>query len=117
MATNFFGNVNITGDKTHIGDNYYYNSPEDFIKENSRLTSTGVELAELIFENCKSTEERQELLNSFRDLILNGKDQSKKESTEKSSNKIKDFLLTIGTGTAAKILADYGKDLYNYLIA
>lgn len=64
---NFTG-ANINAENLHIGDNYNYNSPDDFLSKNNDfvLTQTEKELVKIIFDNTESEEERSAILDSLK---------------------------------------------------
>ncbi len=64
---NFTG-AKINAKNLHIGDNYHYDSSEDFLSKNNDfvLTQTEKELVKIIFDNTESEEERSAILNSLK---------------------------------------------------
>jgi hypothetical protein len=68
----------------------------------------------LIYEKAPTEDEREQILVSLRTIKENVETDGHEESNRQNSTKIKDFLMAAGTGTAAKIIAEWGKDLFNH---
>lgn len=101
---NFNGTVNATN--IHNGDNYYYNSPNEFYKGNSQFefSDTDKQLIELIYDKTNSEEERIQILNSLKSIK---EDEAVDLETKKSHFKtITNFITSTGTSLASKLITD-----------
>lgn len=80
---------NITGERAHIGD-VIYNNYETYIEE-KKLTTTEKELVKIIFDNTQSCEEREEILESLKQIK---KERLSKDMIENASEQFakKNFL-------------------------
>ena len=108
-------NGNVTGSHAQVGDINNYATPLEFYNtaENINYTNTEKQLVELIYENTSSEEEREKILNSLRTLKENEGSVGHEESNKENGGRIKDFLMALGTDTAAKIIVELGSHLLN----
>lgn len=108
-----FNGVNINATNIHIGDNYIYNSPQDFIKNNTNLaiTETETELIKIIFDNTESEQERKTILDSLKSIKEGkGTEEEKRAfllSFKPLLKKLSDIGEKVAVNIVSKLLTDY----------
>ncbi|MES2382125.1 MAG: hypothetical protein V4538_13845 [Bacteroidota bacterium] len=113
-----FNGANINATNLHIGDNYTYNSAQDFIEKNTNLslTETEKELVDIIFLNTDSNKERREILDSLKSIKSNNETAVPSQSWFNSFKPLVSKLQLLGNKAAIdityKFLSNYSENLH-----